>query len=235
MSIVKASVIMMSALLDIFRNRTMFVFFGIDKKKENASNHAAFDPIGVDVFLSPRKTILYMLTFASENLAREQFLSSKERWCCAHEIELSRQPSAWSKVLHGMESVTELRNRLAQGEVNAGINVRKGQITNILEENVVKPLVVSTTVIEENTTNPATCTTVYVIYYLRWHIHNHLIHRPWFRFDLRSDVTFFPVSVYLFLLNCDICTDGTIVTFVEDDDEIQNNENTCAWFKITCN
>nr|GEV47425.1 hypothetical protein [Tanacetum cinerariifolium] len=26
-----------------------------DKKKENASNHAAFDPIGVDVFLSPRK------------------------------------------------------------------------------------------------------------------------------------------------------------------------------------
>lgn len=29
--------------------------FGRDKKKENASNQAAFYPIGVDVFLSPRK------------------------------------------------------------------------------------------------------------------------------------------------------------------------------------
>ncbi|PWA34269.1 hypothetical protein CTI12_AA620730 [Artemisia annua] len=88
---------------------------------------------------------------------------------------LSRQLGAWSKVLHGMESycvksfaealevvpytlaenaglnpitiVTELRNRHAQGEINAGINVRKGQITNILEENVVQPLLVSTSAI----------------------------------------------------------------------------------------
>lgn len=93
----------------------------------------------------------------------------------APEIELSRQLGAWSKVLHGMESycvrafaealevipytlaenaglnpiaiVTELRNRHAQGEINAGINVRKGQITNILEENVVQPLLVSTSAI----------------------------------------------------------------------------------------
>uniref|UniRef100_A0A6N2LCL1 T-complex protein 1 subunit delta n=1 Tax=Salix viminalis TaxID=40686 RepID=A0A6N2LCL1_SALVM len=85
--------------------------------------------------------------------------------------------TAWSmaKVLHGMEGycvkafaealevipytlaenaglnpitiVTELRNRHAQGEINAGINVRKGQITNILEENVVQPLLVSTSAI----------------------------------------------------------------------------------------
>ena len=34
-----------------------------------------------------------------------------------------------------------------QGEVNAGINVRKGMITNILEENVVQPLLVSTSAI----------------------------------------------------------------------------------------
>ncbi|PIA33457.1 hypothetical protein AQUCO_04100113v1 [Aquilegia coerulea] len=93
----------------------------------------------------------------------------------APEIELSRQLGAWSKVLQGMESycvrafaealevipytlaenaglnpiaiVTELRNRHAQGEINAGINVRKGQITNILEENVVQPLLVSTSAI----------------------------------------------------------------------------------------
>ena len=40
-------------------------------------------------------------------------------------------------------TVTELRNRHAQGEKTAGINVRKGAITNILEENVVQPLLVS--------------------------------------------------------------------------------------------
>ncbi|KAJ4973339.1 hypothetical protein NE237_006513 [Protea cynaroides] len=93
----------------------------------------------------------------------------------APEIELSRQLGAWAKALQGMVSycvrsfaealevipytlaenaglnpiviVTELRNRHAQGEINAGINVRKGQITNILEENVVQPLLVSTSAI----------------------------------------------------------------------------------------
>ncbi|XP_057487538.1 T-complex protein 1 subunit delta [Actinidia eriantha] len=93
----------------------------------------------------------------------------------APEIELSRQLGAWAKVLHGMESycvrsfaealevipytlaenaglnpiaiVTELRNRHAGGENNAGINVRKGQITNIWDENVVQPLLVSTSAI----------------------------------------------------------------------------------------
>ncbi|KMS97523.1 hypothetical protein BVRB_5g126360 [Beta vulgaris subsp. vulgaris] len=93
----------------------------------------------------------------------------------APEIELSRQLGAWAKSLQGMEGycvkhfaeslevipytlaenaglnpiaiVTELRNKHAQGEINAGINVRKGQITNILEENVVQPLLVSTSAI----------------------------------------------------------------------------------------
>ena len=93
----------------------------------------------------------------------------------APEIEMSMQVAAWTKELRGMESycikefaealevipytlaenaglnpisiVTELRNRHARGEKNAGINVRKGQITNILEENVVQPLLVSTSAI----------------------------------------------------------------------------------------
>ncbi|KAF7086500.1 hypothetical protein CFC21_089786 [Triticum aestivum] len=93
----------------------------------------------------------------------------------APEIEMSMRLAAWSKELHGMESycikefadalevipytlaenaglnpiaiVTELRNRHAKGEKNTGINVRKGQITNILEENVVQPLLVSTSAI----------------------------------------------------------------------------------------
>ncbi|KAK1301530.1 hypothetical protein QJS10_CPB12g00295 [Acorus calamus] len=93
----------------------------------------------------------------------------------APEIEMSMRLGAWAKTLPGMEGycvrqfaealevvpytlaenaglnpisiVTELRNRHAQGEVDTGINVRKGQITNILEENVVQPLLVSTSAV----------------------------------------------------------------------------------------
>jgi len=89
----------------------------------------------------------------------------------APEIEVSQQVTNFSKTLSGVQSycvrafaealeiipytlaensglspiniVTELRNRHAQGETNAGINVRKGAITNILQENVVQPLLVS--------------------------------------------------------------------------------------------
>lgn len=46
--------------------------------------------------------------------------------------------------LNPIATVTELRNKHRTGEVNAGINVRKGTITNILDENVVQPLLVST-------------------------------------------------------------------------------------------
>ena len=49
--------------------------------------------------------------------------------------------------LNSIATVTELRNRHANGETNAGINVRKGTITNILDENVVQPLLVSTSAI----------------------------------------------------------------------------------------
>lgn len=89
----------------------------------------------------------------------------------APEIELALQLGKWAKELKGMDSycasayadafevvpytlaenaglnpiqiVTELRNRHAKGEKNAGINVRKGTVTNILEENVLQPLLVS--------------------------------------------------------------------------------------------
>ncbi|CAK7297114.1 T-complex protein 1 subunit delta [Vulpes lagopus] len=45
--------------------------------------------------------------------------------------------------LNPISTVTELRNRHAQGEKTTGINVRKGGISNILEELVVQPLLVS--------------------------------------------------------------------------------------------
>jgi len=93
----------------------------------------------------------------------------------APEIEIAMRLAEFAKTLHGVESycvrayaeafeiipytlaenaglhpiavVTELRNRHAQGEKTAGINVRKGAITNILEENVVQPLLVDTSAV----------------------------------------------------------------------------------------
>ena len=94
----------------------------------------------------------------------------------APEIEVSLRLAEYAKTLTGMQAhcfqafaealevipitlaenaglnpisiVTELRNRHVKGEVTAGINVRKGMITNILEENVVQPLLVSTSAIQ---------------------------------------------------------------------------------------
>jgi len=87
------------------------------------------------------------------------------------EVELSLQLGNWAKTLSGLESycvsayaeafeivpytlaenaglnpiliITELKAKHSAGEKTAGINVRKGEITNILEENVVQPLLVS--------------------------------------------------------------------------------------------
>jgi len=45
--------------------------------------------------------------------------------------------------LNPIQTVTELRQKHANGEKNAGINVRLGMVTNILDENVVQPLQVT--------------------------------------------------------------------------------------------
>ncbi|CAL8464612.1 g4147 [Coccomyxa elongata] len=93
----------------------------------------------------------------------------------APEVQVATQLQRWAKTLVGMEAygvrafaealevipftlaenaglnaieiVTELRNRHSQGDASAGINVRKGTVTNMLEENVVQPLLVSTSAI----------------------------------------------------------------------------------------
>ena len=90
----------------------------------------------------------------------------------APEIEMSRELRAWGKTLPGMDAVvvrafsdalevipytlaenaglnpiaivTELRNRHALGHARDGINVRKGTISDMVAENVVQPLLVST-------------------------------------------------------------------------------------------
>jgi len=93
----------------------------------------------------------------------------------APEIEMSLQLGNYAKTVTGIESycfrafaealeiipytlaenaglnpisiVTELRNRHVQGDKNAGINVKKGIISDILKENVVQPLLVSSSAI----------------------------------------------------------------------------------------
>ena len=65
----------------------------------------------------------------------------------AEAMEIIPYTLAENAGLNPIATVTELRNRHAQGEIHAGINVRKGMITNILDENVVQPLLVSTSAI----------------------------------------------------------------------------------------
>jgi len=77
-------------------------------------------------------------------------LGGMEQYCFrayAEALEVIPYTLAENAGLNPIATVTELRNRHVQGEYNAGINVRKGMISNILEENVVQPLLVSTSAI----------------------------------------------------------------------------------------
>jgi len=80
-----------------------------------------------------------------------QALTGMEAYCFqayADALEVIPTTLAENAGLNPIAIVTELRNRHALGERNAGINVRKGQISNILEEDVVQPLLVSTSAVE---------------------------------------------------------------------------------------
>ncbi|KAF8921137.1 T-complex protein 1 [Mucidula mucida] len=78
-------------------------------------------------------------------------LKGMEAFCFqayADALEVIPTTLAENAGLNPIAIVTELRNRHALGERNAGINVRKGLISNILEEEVVQPLLVSTSAVE---------------------------------------------------------------------------------------
>lgn len=80
-----------------------------------------------------------------------QTVSSMEAFCFqayAEALEIIPSTLAENAGLNPISIVTELRNRHAMGDVSAGINVRKGIVTNILEENVLQPLLVSTSALE---------------------------------------------------------------------------------------
>ncbi|KAJ1734484.1 T-complex protein 1 subunit delta [Coemansia biformis] len=69
----------------------------------------------------------------------------------AEAIEVIPTTLAENCGLSPISIVTELRNRHANGEKHAGINVRKGAISDMLRENVIQPLLVSTSAIELST------------------------------------------------------------------------------------
>lgn len=76
-----------------------------------------------------------------------QTLRGMEAYCFrafAESLEVIPITLAENAGLNPIATVTELRNRHVLGEINSGINVRRGTVTNILEENVVQPLLVST-------------------------------------------------------------------------------------------
>ena len=78
-------------------------------------------------------------------------LKGMEAYCFqefANALEVIPTTLAENAGLNPIRIVTELRNRHAKGDSTAGINVRKGTISNILEENVVQPLLVSTSAIQ---------------------------------------------------------------------------------------
>lgn len=77
-------------------------------------------------------------------------LPGVEQYCVsayAEAMEVVPYTLAENAGLNAIEIVTELRRRHAAGDTTAGINVRKGQVTNILDENVVMPLLVTTSAI----------------------------------------------------------------------------------------
>uniref|UniRef100_A0A0K0F2X8 T-complex protein 1 subunit delta n=1 Tax=Strongyloides venezuelensis TaxID=75913 RepID=A0A0K0F2X8_STRVS len=67
----------------------------------------------------------------------------------ADALELIPYTLAENAGLSPIVTVTELRNQHALGNRNFGVNVRKGYVTDILEENVVQPLLVTLNAIKQ--------------------------------------------------------------------------------------
>jgi len=66
----------------------------------------------------------------------------------AEALELVPYTLAENAGLIPVEIVTKLRAAHTAGETYAGINVKKGTVTNMMEDNVIQPLLVSTSAIK---------------------------------------------------------------------------------------
>jgi T-complex protein 1 subunit delta len=81
-------------------------------------------------------------------------LGGMEAYCAkafADALEVIPYTLAENAGLNPIEVVTELRNRHARGQAHAGINVRKGGVTDMLAESVVQPLLVTTSALRLST------------------------------------------------------------------------------------
>ncbi|KAI5808143.1 hypothetical protein DFH27DRAFT_544641 [Peziza echinospora] len=81
--------------------------------------------------------------------AREQ--TGTEQVCWQHfaeALEVIPTTLAENAGLNSIKVVTELRNRHENGEKSAGVSVRRGAVANIVDENVLQPLLVSTSAIQ---------------------------------------------------------------------------------------
>ncbi len=77
-------------------------------------------------------------------------LQGQESYCIrrfAEALEIIPYTLAENAGLQPMEIVTDLRNKHTQGMRHHGINVRKGCVTDMMEEDVVQPLLVDTSAI----------------------------------------------------------------------------------------
>jgi len=75
-----------------------------------------------------------------------------EQYCWkafADALEVIPYTLAENAGLPPIETVTDLRNEHAKGNKEFGVNVRKGTVTNIREENVVQPLIVTSFAIRQ--------------------------------------------------------------------------------------
>ena len=66
----------------------------------------------------------------------------------AEALEVIPYTLAENAGLHAISVVTELRNRHAEGEKFAGINAKNGRITDMVEENVLQPLLVTSNALQ---------------------------------------------------------------------------------------
>ncbi|VDK43639.1 unnamed protein product [Anisakis simplex] len=85
------------------------------------------------------------------NLAQSKL--GAEQYCWkgfADAMELIPYTLAENAGLSPIKTVTELRNQHANGHKNFGVNVRKGNVTDIREENVIQPLLVTASAIKQS-------------------------------------------------------------------------------------
>jgi T-complex protein 1 subunit delta len=83
-------------------------------------------------------------------IAQSQSGATQYCWrAFADALELIPYTLAENAGLSPIQTVTELRNQHANGNSDYGINVRKGYVTDIREENVLQPLVVTSSAIKQ--------------------------------------------------------------------------------------